>query len=145
MSKVPYANVVGCLMYSTICTRLDLAFATSLIWRFMSNPGEEHWNAIKWVFRYVKRTTNYGLYYRRSEKNGDHLIGFCDSDYYDDLDKRRSLASYCVTLFGNVISWKASLQSIVALSTTEAEFMALTKATKEALWLKGLIEEFGVN
>ena len=59
------------------------------------------------------------------------------------LDKRRSLIGYYFTLFGNVVSWKSSLQSMVALSTTEAEFMTLIEATKEALWLQGLIGEFG--
>ena len=76
MSKVPYANVVGCLMYSTICTRLDLAFAASLINRFMANQGREHWKAIKWVFRYVKGTTSYGLCFRKSDQSCNHLMGF---------------------------------------------------------------------
>ena len=62
-----------------------------------------------------------------------------------DLDRRKSLTGYYFTLFGNVISWKSSLQFVVALSTTEAEFMALTEATKEALCLQGLIGKFGVK
>ena len=85
------------------------------------------------------------LLYKKSEDSTERLIGYCDSDYCGDLDKRRSLTGYSFILFGNVISWKASLQSMVALSTTEAEFMALTEATKEALWLQGLIGEFGVK
>ena len=97
----------------------------------MSNPRREHWNAIKWVLRYVKGIASYGLHYRMSEKSCNNLIGYCGSDYYGDLDSRRSLTGYCFTLFGNIVSWKASLQSVVALSTTEAEFMALTKATKD--------------
>ena len=85
------------------------------------------------------------LLYKKSEDSTERLIGYCDSDYCGDLDKRRSLTGYSFILFGNVISWKASLQSMVALSTTEVEFMALTEATKEALWLQGLIGEFGVK
>ena len=66
MSKVPYSNVVGCLMYATVCTRLDLAFVVSLISRFMANPGKVHWQAVKWVLRYVNGTVNYGLHYKKS-------------------------------------------------------------------------------
>ena len=91
MSKIPYPRTVGCLMYSMICTRPDLAYATSLISRFMSNLGKEHWNAVKWVFRYIKRTSSYGLLYRQSENDVDKLMGYCDADYCGDLDKRRSL------------------------------------------------------
>ena len=145
MSKVLHANVVCCLMYAMICTRPDLAYATSLISRFMSKLGKEHWNAVKWVFRYVRRTFSFGLLYKRAEDCEDKLVGYCDSDFCGDLDKRRSLTGYCFTLFGNVINWKASLLSIVALSTTETEFMALTEATKETLWLQGLTGEFGVK
>ena len=132
-------------MYSMICRRPDLAYAKSLISRCMSNPEKQHWDAVKWVFRYIKRTYSCGLLYRRSENDVDKLMGYCDADFCGDLDKKRSLTSYCFTLFGNVISWKASLQSVVALSTTEAEFMALTEATKEALWLQGLVGELGVK
>lgn len=109
MSKIPYASVIGCLMYSMICTRPDLAYATSLISRFMSNPGKEHWSVVKRVFKYVRRTSSFGLLYKKIEGCVDKLMGYCDSDYCGDLDKRRSLAGYHFTLFGNVISWKASL------------------------------------
>ena len=97
------------------------------------------------MLRYVKGTASYGLHYRRSEKGNDHLVGYCDSDYYGDLNRRRSLTGYCFTLFGNVVSWRAPLQSAVALLTTEAEFMALTDVTKEALWLQGLVKELGMK
>ena len=117
MSKVPYANAIGCLMFAMICTRPDLAYARSLISRFMSKPRKKHWNVVKWVFRYVRRTCSFGLKYKKAE---DKLVGYSDSDFCGDLDKRRSLTGYCFTLFGNVISWKASLQSVVTLLTTEA-------------------------
>ena len=145
MKKVPYASVVGSVMYSMICTRPDLTFASSLISRFMANPGKDHWCVVKWVLRYIRGIVDYGLLYEKREQYGDQLVGYCDSDFYGDLDRRRSSTGYCFTLFRNVVSWKSSLQSVVALSTTEAEFMALTEATKEALWLQGLIEEIGIK
>lgn len=68
---------------------------------------------------------------------------FSNSDYATDLDKRRSVTGFVFKVGGNIISWKSSLQSVVALSTTEAEYMALTEAAKEAIWLKGLCSELG--
>ena len=145
MSKVPYSSVVGFLIYDMVCTRPDLAYAAILISRFMSNPDKEHWHAMKWVLRYVKGTVNHGLLYKKSKSVDNQLTGFCDSDYYGDLDRRRSLTGYRFMLFGNVVSWKASLQAVFELSTTEAEFMTITEAAKEAPWLQGLIGEFGVK
>ena len=80
------------------------------------------------MLRYVKGTANHGLLYKRSKLDGEALVGFCDSDYCGNLDRRRSMTGHCFTLFWNVVSWKASLQSVVALATIEAEFMALTAA-----------------
>ena len=144
MSKVPYASAVGSLMYSMVCTRPDLAYAASLVSRFMANPGRAHWDAVKWVLRYMKGTSHYGLLFKESEGK-QQIIGYCDSDFSGDLDKRRSLTGYLFTLFGNIVSWKACLQPVVALSTTEAEYVALTEATKEALWLQGLVGELGIK
>ena len=88
---------------------------------------------------------SYGLLYKSTSQLVDSLVGFCDSDFCGDLDKRRSLTGYCFTLYGNVISWKSSLQSLVALSTREIEIMALTEATKKALRLLSLAKELGVK
>ena len=71
------------------------------------------------------------------------VIGYVDSDFPSDLDKRRSTTGFVFTMCGGVVSWKASLQLVVALSTTEAEYIALTKAVKEAKWIKGIISELG--
>ncbi|GJS89793.1 retrovirus-related pol polyprotein from transposon TNT 1-94 [Tanacetum coccineum] len=73
------------------------------------------------------------------------LSGFVDSDYAKDPDKGRSITGYAFLVQRCVVSWKATLQHVVALSTTEAEYMALTEAVKEAIWLRGLLEELGVE
>src|ERR1044072_1696408 len=73
------------------------------------------------------------------------ILGYVDSDYAGDLDDRRSTTGYVFTLAGGPICWKSSVQSIVAMSTTEAEYMAVAEATKEALWLTGLVRELGVE
>jgi ATP-binding cassette subfamily B (MDR/TAP) protein 1 len=69
------------------------------------------------------------------------LVAYVNSDYAGDLDKRRSLTGYVVTIGGCAVSWKASLQATIALSTTEAKYMAISEACKEAIWLRGLYNE----
>ena len=144
MSKVPYASAVGCLMYAMVCTRPDLAQAVSMVSKFLSNPGRPHWDAVKWIFRYLRNTTNYGIMFSRQPE--DPLVaGYVDADYAGDLDNRRSTTGYVFTVAGGPICWKSMIQSIVALSTTESEYMAAAEAAKEALWLTGLVRELGVQ
>lgn len=141
MRSIPYSNATGSLMYAMVCSRPDLAYAASMVSRFMGNPGKEHWLAVKWIFRYLKGTKSIGLIFGKTRSENGKLEGFVDADFAGDVDKRRSLTGYLFTLYGNVVSWKANLQSIVALSTTEAEYIALTEAIKEAIWLKGFVSE----
>ena len=143
MSRVPYSNAVGSLMYAMVCTRPDLAHAVSVVSRFMGQPGKEHWQAVKRIFRYLRGTSDVGLIY-----GGDahvSVTGYSDSDYAGDVDSRRSMTGYVFTLGGSVVSWKATLQATVTLSTTEAEYMALTEAAKEGVWLKGLVGDLGLH
>jgi hypothetical protein len=144
MSKVPYASAVGCLMYAMVCTRPDLAHAVSTVSRYMANPGREHWNAVKWIFRYLKGTAEHGILFSRQPRTNS-VVGYVDADYACEVDDRRSTTGYVFTLSGGPICWKSTLQSIVAMSTTEAEYMAVAEAAKEALWLKGLVKELGLN
>ena len=140
MSRIPYANVVGCLMYAMVCTRPDISHAVGVVSRYMANPGKEHWSAVKWVLRYLRGTSSYCISYNKSS---EYVCGYVDSDFAGDLDKRRSTSGYVFTLAGGAISWMSKLQNIVALSTTEAEYIAASHACKEAVWLKGLLGEFG--
>ncbi|KAH9679839.1 hypothetical protein KPL71_026297 [Citrus sinensis] len=145
IKSVPYSSAVGSIMYSMVCTRPDVAYSVGVVSRFMGNPGREHWNAVKWLLRYMNGTANHGILYGGSENNSCQVSGFVDSDFAADLDKRRSITGYVFILNGGAVSWKASLQSVVALSTTEAEYIALTEAVKEAKWLSGLVSEFGLK
>ncbi|KAM7464831.1 hypothetical protein LguiB_012393 [Lonicera macranthoides] len=124
MKAVPYASAVGSLMP-------DLAHAVGMVSRYMSNPGKEHWNAVKWVLRYLQGTKSLGIVFERKD-GADSVAGFVDSDYAGDLDKRRSTTGYVFTLASGPVSWRSMLQATSALSTTEAEYMALTEASKEA-------------
>ena len=139
---VPYASAVGSIMYAMVGSRPDLAYAIGLVSRFMSRPGEFHWEAVKWLLRYMKGSTEVQLVY--SQEKVFKIQGYCDSDYPGDRDGSRSLFGYVFTIGGNVVSWRSSLQPMVALSTTEAEYISLTEAVKVPIWLRGLLEDFGI-
>jgi len=137
MSRVPYASAIGTLMYAMVCTRPYIAHAVGVLIKFMSKPGKEHWTIVKQVFMYLRGTSDYGLCYEGRPVLDRFLDihGFVDSYWARDLDQRRSTSGYVFNLFGGAVSWMSKKQSIVALSTTEVEYMAATYASKEAVWL----------
>ncbi|GJZ73524.1 retrovirus-related pol polyprotein from transposon TNT 1-94 [Tanacetum coccineum] len=140
MSRVPYASAVGSLMFAMICTRPDIAHAVGVVSRYMAEPGKKHWEAVKRILRYIKGTSDVALCYGES---GLTVKGYVDSDYAGDLDGSKSTTGYVFTLSGGIVSWVSKLQSVVAMSTTEAEYVAAAQASKEAVWLKMLLEELG--
>ncbi|KAL5835739.1 hypothetical protein ACOSQ4_015236 [Xanthoceras sorbifolium] len=140
MAKVPYASAIGSLMYAMVCTRPDIAQAVGAVSRYMNNPGKIHWEAVKWILRYLRGTTNKTLCF----KGGDTtLTGYVDADLAGNVDIRKSTTGYVYTLGGTAVSWVSQLQKIVALSTTEAEYVAVTEASKEMVWLQSFLEELG--
>ncbi|KAH9655417.1 Integrase catalytic domain-containing protein [Citrus sinensis] len=140
MSRVPYASAVGSLMFAMICTRPDIAQAVGAVSRYMANPGGEHWITVKRILRYIRGTSDVALCYGGSEFT---VRGYVDSDFARDLDKRKSTIGYVFTLAGATVRWVSKLQIVVALSITEAEYMAATQACKEAIWIQRLLEELG--
>ncbi|CAH9088439.1 unnamed protein product [Cuscuta epithymum] len=142
MSNIPYSSVVGSLMYAMVCTRPDIAHSVGLVSRYLSNPGKVHWDAVKWIFRYLRGTSKLCLCY-----GGGKLVleGYTDADMAGDLDSRKSTSGYVFTLSGGAISWQSKLQKCVALSTTEAEYIAVVEASKEMLWLKRFLQELGLE
>jgi len=101
---------------------------------------------MKQVFRYLRGTSDYGLCYQ-GRPGFDRVLdihGFVDVDWAEDLDQRRYRSGYVFNLFGGAVSWMSKKQSIVALSTTEAEYMAATHASKEAVWLQRLCSSMGL-
>ncbi|CAL9233575.1 unnamed protein product [Arabidopsis halleri] len=141
MRNIPYSSAVGSLMYAMVGSRPDIAHAVGLVSRYMSSPNKEHWKAVNLVLRYLRGSLNCHLTFNKSD-NFD-IKGYCDSDHAADLDRRRSITGYLFQVGGNTVSWRSGLQHIVAISTTEAEYMALAEATKEALWLKRITCELG--
>lgn len=142
MEEIPYQSAVGSLMYAMLGTRPDISYAVGALSQYSSNPGMEHWKAIKWVLRYLKGTRNHHIQYR---KDGGLLQGYSNADWAGNLDDRRSTTGYVFLLGGGSISWNSKKQPTVALSTTEAEYMALCQAAKEGVWLNRLLSEVGYS
>ena len=101
MSHVPYSSIVGSLMYVMVYTRPDISQAMRVVSRFMSNPGKQHCEAMKWLLRYIRGTQDYVLTF---EKSKDKLVGYVDSDYAGSVDNRRSTLGYSFVLAGGAIS-----------------------------------------
>ena len=138
MAKVPYASIIGSLMYAMVCTRPDIAHVVGVVSRYMSNPGKQHWEAMKWILRYLRGITGLSLCFKQLDLG---LQGYVDADMAEDVDGRKSTTEYVYTLGGTTISWVLKLQKIVAISTTEAEYVAITEANKEMIWLQSFLEE----
>ncbi|BFG14424.1 hypothetical protein CerSpe_006980 [Prunus speciosa] len=144
MEKVPYANVVGCLMYAMVCTRPDIAQAIIAVSRYMANLGKQHWDAVKWILCYLKGSWRRRIMFEKQKENAG-VLGYVGADYAGDLDKRRSTFGYVFTCAGGPISWRALLQPITALSTTQEKYIALAEVGKEAIWLNGLVSQMGIT
>ena len=136
-----YREVIGSLIYLMTCTRPDISYSVGLLSRFMQEPKELHWRFLKRLLRYLKTTRDYSLTYYKSNKENRKLIGYTDSDLASNFEDRKSTSGYLFKYGECLISWKSSKQNIVALSSTEAEYIGLTKAAQETIWLKQTLNE----
>lgn len=139
-----YQSETGSIMYGMIGSRPDLAYSMSTLSRFNSNPTTIHQGATKRSLRYIKNTVNYGICYGGQNQAGEQyptLLGFADSDWAGDKDYRKSTTGYTFILNGGAVSWKSGRQQSVALSSTEAEYVAYADAAKEAIWLRRFLIE----
>jgi hypothetical protein len=144
MASIPYRQAIGSIMYAMVGTRPDLSVAVGKLSQFMQNPGQEHWNAVKKVLRYLQHSKEAVLQYK-SCQDGGTLFGYCDSDWGGDVDSRKSTSGYAFMLAGGCISWCSKKQATVALSSTEAEYIAATQAAKEAIWLRTFLRELHIE
>jgi transposase InsO family protein len=138
----PYRELVGCLMYAMLTTRPDLCVAVNFYSRYQTNATQSQWVGLKRVLRYVKATLKYGLFLPKFSQT--LLVGYADADWASEAD-RKSTSGYLFEVFGGVVSWSTRKQSVVALSSTEAEYIALSLAACELLWLKNLLNEMFVK
>lgn len=128
----PYREAVGSLMYLALGTRPDIAFAVSLVSRFVDCADEIHVTALKRVLKYLKGTQNYGIFYD-SKVNNLKFFAFSDADYAGDIVQRKSTSGYCFLFDHSIISWHSRLQRCTAQSTAESEYIAASEATKELM------------
>jgi hypothetical protein len=135
-----YASIVGGLMFAACVTRPDIMCAVGQLSQFLNNPSTNHLLAAKRVLRYLKGTLTLGIVYRPPPMR---LAGYSDADWAGDISTRRSTTGYVVMLNNGAIAWRSQRQPTVALSTMEAEYMALTEATKELKWVRQLLLELG--
>ena len=137
-----YREIVGSLIYIMTCTRPDLSWVVSKLSQYLAEPKQQHWATAKHILRYLKGTMDQELHYQKCEESLLQLEGYSDADWAADKDDRRSTSGYCFSLTENgpVISWKSRKQPTVALSTCEAEYMALAATTQESMYLVQLLK-----
>ena len=131
-----YQSAVGSLLYLSIRTRPDITYAVSNLARYCARPTKEHWLAIKRIIRYLIGTLDCGFFYCKD--GSKKCIGFSDADWGGDINDRKSTSGYLFQISGAAVSWRSKKQTCVALSTAEAEYMALASAAQEAIWLRQL-------
>lgn len=135
---VPYQQLVGSLLYISNGTRPDIAYSVSEVSRFNGDHAEPHWTATKRILRYLRGTVEKKLRY---ERGATSMHAFCDADWGSESENRKSRTGYVVMFAGAAISWHSKQQQIVALSSTEAEYIALSSTVREALWTLQLQNE----
>ena len=135
---IKYQEMVGSIMFVMIETRPDIAFATSMVSRFAKNPSKAHFEAVKRIIRYLNTTKDRGITFGKGDLI---IIGYSDSDWAGDRDSRKSTSGFVFMLNNGPVSWCSKKQATVALSSTEAEYIALTLTAREATWLRLLMTE----
>ena len=140
-----YMSMVGSLLYAAMMTRPDTAYAVQALGRHMQASGLEHVTAAKRVMRYLQGTKELGIKYGAVKSSELELVGFCDSDWGSDLETRRSTTGWVFMINGGAVSWGSKLQPTVALSSSEAEYMAASAAVQEALHVRSLLSSLGME
>lgn len=143
-SKHPYRELLGSLMYLMLCVRPDICYAVGYMGRYQENFAEIHWSALKRILRYLKGTKSLKLKFDNACEDKDVLVGFVDADWASNTDDRKSTSGYIYYVYGCPVSWSSKKQTTVATSSSEAEYVALSLATSEGLWLKGILEDMDV-
>ncbi|KAI3644889.1 hypothetical protein MP228_011053 [Amoeboaphelidium protococcarum] len=141
MQDIPYQQVVGALLYTACATRPDISAAVGKVCKFSSNPGQKHWTAVKRICKYLKGTSKLGI--QLGGEHGTVIQGWSDADWAGDIDGRKSTGGYLFKLANSPVSWQSKLQNIVALSSCESEYIALSNSAQEAIWLRRLLQEIG--
>lgn len=138
LEDFPYRQAVGSLSYLMVGTRPDIAYAVGVVSRNLDKPTKNNIQQVKRIFRYLKGTIDTGLEYKRGEKR---LICYSDADHGGDEASGCSTSGIVCLYAGTAISWRSSKQSMVSLSSTEAEIVAASEASREMVWLRRLFQD----
>ena len=141
-----YHEIVDSLNHTAVWTRRDIAHSISKLSQFLHDPSIVHVNTAKHLLRYIKGTVDLHLKYSGRSNQSPRLDGYADADYANDEDNRKSISGFCYFLFNDSspVSYSSKKQSLVALSTMEAETTAMTEAIKEGLWLRNLCHDMRI-
>ena len=158
--KRTYQSAIGSLIYLMLGTRPDLAFSINKLAKYSANPTQRHWKGIKRILRFVKATIDAKLVLGKTQEttetkcpsaSNSHtipqnklVVGYFDAAYMDNTQDRHSTIGYMFFISGSPVSWMSNKQRVVALSTTEAEYLAGTEATKEAVWIQTFLQAIGI-
>ena len=146
MESIPVREEIGSLMYLAGMTRGDISYAVNQVAAFVSNPGRDHWEAIKQILAYLAGTTHHGICNGGESINQTMpLIGYTDGDLAMDRLKRKSITGVCFKFHGGLISWGSKRQRATVLSTADSEFYAASEGSREAIWFKALLAELGID
>lgn len=143
MRNIPYQQAVGALQYLASTTHPDIAYTVSSLTHFNSNPGEQHWKAVKHLFHYLQGTKDLKLTYHPDALTPEPFMTFMDASHGDNPDTGRSTGGYLVCMGTGAVNWSSKLQSIVTLSTTEAEYITAVEAGEDIIWMCNLLSEIG--
>lgn len=140
--ELPYRELIGVLMHLSNTVHPDITYSVNLLSRFMNCYSYDHWNAAKHVLQYLKGSPEFGLVFG-SEEEASKFEGYADADFAGDRADRKSTSGYLFVYNGALISWRSKKQSMVAQSTQESEYISLSWAAREAVWIKNLARDMG--
>ena len=138
-----YQTAIGSLLYLALASRPDIGFAVIKLSQFSAQPTRVHWEAVLRIMQYLYGTLDSRLTLTTTPDDSSELVGYFDSSYADDTSDRHSTCGYMFYFLGSPISWRSKKQDILALSSTEAEFIAATEAAKESQWITAFMREIG--
>ena len=142
VEQIMYRSMIGILLYAT-ATRPDIMHSVCQVGRFQASPKASHLLAIKRNFRYLKGTTQYGLWYPTC--NQLDLYAFTDADWTCCIDDRKSTSGAAFFLGGCLVSWLSKKQSAVSLSTAEAKYIAAANYGAQAVWMTQMLEDIHIH
>jgi hypothetical protein len=133
---------VGSLIYAMTSTRPDICHAVGLVSRYQSNPGKEHWQVVKRIFRYLQGTKNMGLCFRLEDLN---IAGYTNAKFAGDIDDKKSSSGYIFLFGGTVVSWLSKKQNCIAKSIMESEYISCSTAVSNAVWIKCFVKSINLG